>query len=84
MTADKDPQVRSAAVFAVGFRSAEPFIAPLIEAARKDPVQYVRLGAIKRLREHADESPRIATALAGIAANDPSAAVRRVAAADGQ
>jgi HEAT repeat protein len=58
---DPDSTVRAAALFAAGFRKPEPLADALGEAARSDPAEFVRSGAVKLLSRGRDGSARLAT-----------------------
>ena len=61
ITSDGEPQVRSAAIFATSFRRpTSPLGEALVQAARADPVAYVRSSAVSLLRQHPEASPNIA------------------------
>jgi hypothetical protein len=79
ITGDPDPTVRSAAIFAVGFRSIVPFVEPLLRAAQRDDTEYVRGAAVALLRRNQEASPKIPKGLAWVAEHDPKPGVRRSA-----
>jgi HEAT repeat protein len=79
MIADRDPNVRAAAVLAATFRPIGPLIEPLSRAAQADPVDYVRSRAIEAVASHVDASPLIEQALFAVATKDPKPGVRRLA-----
>lgn len=81
IASDHDPGVRAAAIFAAGFR--RPLGAALgealLRAAKADPADYVRSGAVTLLRRNPDSSPRVAETLAWVADHDAKPGVRRQA-----
>jgi hypothetical protein len=81
ITSDEDPAVRSAALFAAGFhhRMGPVLGDALVQAARADPIDYLRSRAITLLRQNPEASPRIAETLAWIAEHDPKPGIRRLA-----
>jgi hypothetical protein len=81
ITSDQDPGVRFAALFAASFHHPiGPVLGEaLVQAARADPVEYVRSRAITLLRQNPDASPRIAESLVWIAGHDPKPGIRRLA-----
>jgi hypothetical protein len=76
---DHDPTVRAAAMFAAGFRKLDPLVDAIVEAAQRDPVEYVRAGAVTLLARNRVLSPRIDRALTDIATKDPHPDLRRLA-----
>jgi hypothetical protein len=76
---DRDPTVRAAAIFAAGFRSLDPLVDAIMDTARRDPIDYVRAGAVTLLARDRLLSPRIDRALTDIASNDPDPGLRRLA-----
>jgi HEAT repeat protein len=59
---DRDPTVRAAALFAAGFRDLDPLADALADAARNDPVEYVRAGAVTLLAREPQTAPAGPTA----------------------
>jgi hypothetical protein len=74
--------VRAAAVFAAGFRNLDPLVDALAASAQRDPVDYVRAGAMALLTRNRQLSPRIERALADVASNDPRPDLHRLAPGD--
>jgi len=66
IASDADPGVREAAVFAASFRHpvGDVIGEALVQAAKADPMDYVRSAAISLLRQNPSCSPRIAETLA--------------------
>jgi hypothetical protein len=54
---DRDATVRAAALFAAGFRKLDPLSDALTETAQKDPVDYVRSGAVTLLARNHQPTP---------------------------
>lgn len=90
LPADRDERVRMAAIDAAGVRwpdrrttvprrADDPLVLSLLRAASADRSEAVRAGAVGLLRRHQDTGLEIPTALAHIAAHDPSPGVRRLA-----
>ena len=81
ITGDHDPGVRAAAIFAVSFRHPIGSVLgeALVRAAKADPVEYVRSGAVTLLRQNPDAFARIAETLEWIAEHDSKPGVRRLA-----
>ena len=81
ITSDQDAGVRSAALFAAGFRRTigRPLGEALLHAAKFDPAEEVRTGAISLMRRHADAVPQVAETLEWIARHDPLPGVRGLA-----
>ena len=76
---DPDPHVRSAALFAAGYRAADPFIDALVFAATRDRADDVRSGAVGLLRRYQSVYPSAGAALRRVAAADPKPTLRRLA-----
>ena len=79
---DHDATVRAAAIFAAGFRKLDPLVDAIADSAQRDPADYVRAGAVTLLARNRQLSPRIESALADVASNDPKPDLRRLAAGD--
>jgi hypothetical protein len=78
---DSDAAVRGAAIFAVSFRHpmGSAIGEALLQAAKADPVDYVRSAAISLLRQSPNSAPNIPETLAFIAEHDANAGIRRLA-----
>ena len=76
---DPDARVRSAAIFAAGYRAADPFIDVLAFAATRDRADEVRSGAVALLRRYQGDYPSAGEALRKVAAADPKPSLRRLA-----
>jgi hypothetical protein len=81
ITSDHDPVVRADAIFAAGFRRplGLPLGGALMQAAKADPVAYVRSNAVALLRKNTDASPDITKTLAWVAEHDAKPGIRRQA-----
>jgi hypothetical protein len=76
---DRDPAVRSAAMFASSFRRIDAYTDALADAARTDAAEHVRTQAVRLLGQQLREQPQLRTTLAEVAARDPKPGVRRTA-----
>jgi hypothetical protein len=80
ITDDRDPEVRAAAIFAASFRRPTfPIGEALQQAAKDDPVEYVRCDAVVMLRQNPNAYPGVAETLTWIAEHDSKSGVRRLA-----
>lgn len=81
ITADRDPGVRSDAIFAAQFRRPLPrtLAEALMEAARSDGTDFVRSNAVALLRQNPAASPGIPETLSRIAESDKNPGIRRQA-----
>jgi HEAT repeat protein len=77
---DPAPEVRRSAIFASSFRPLEPLLSALSYALSRDPVEGVRMDAVRLIGENRDSLPAAAALLGGASRSDPSDQVRRVAA----
>jgi hypothetical protein len=79
ITDDRDPHVRSDAIFAATFRRPTGALFQALQrAARGDPFEYVRSSAVTLLRQHPEASPGIAETLAWVAEHDSKTGIRRL------
>ena len=76
---DPDARVRTAALFAAGYREPGPFLDALTAAATTDRADEVRIGAVALLRKDQTLYPQAGEALQKVAASDPKASVRKLA-----
>lgn len=81
ITADRDPLVRSDAIFAAQFRHPLPstLSEALMQAAMSDGTDYVRSNAVALLRRNSSASPRIPETLSRVAESDKNPGIRRQA-----
>jgi HEAT repeat protein len=77
---DPSPEVRRSAIFASSFRPLEPLLPALSYALSRDPIEVVRMDAVRLIGENRDSLPGAAALLGGASRSDPSDQVRRVAA----
>jgi len=76
---DADPTVRTAAIFAAGFRPVSPLLVALLSAAEKDKVDFVRGDAVTFLGHNLSASPEVAPTLQRISEHDAKPGIRRLA-----
>ena len=80
LLSDDAPQVRSAAVFAAGFRPLGPLLPAFERALRSDPTAMVRMAVVQLLKVHASTSPKARLLLTWSSAEDEDAQIRGEAA----
>lgn len=81
ITDDRDPKVRSDAIFATQFRRPMPstLAEALVKAATNDGTDYVRSNAVALLRENPVALPDIPETLSRVAESDKNPGIRRQA-----
>jgi hypothetical protein len=81
ITNDRDADVRAAAIFAASFRQpiGSKLGSVLIQAAKTDSAEHVRVRAITLLRQHPGVVPNLGETLEWIAQHDSKPGVRRLA-----
>ncbi|HTA20625.1 MAG TPA: hypothetical protein VK989_15135, partial [Polyangia bacterium] len=79
ITADREPIVRAAAIFAAGFGFDARYVEPLTKAALSDATDFVRKDAVTLLGDHHDAAATIDETLARVAKTDAKPAVRLAA-----
>jgi hypothetical protein len=81
ITDDRDPKVRSDAIFATQFRHPMPstLAEALVKAATNDGTDYVRSNAVALLRDNPVASPDIPETLSRVAESDKNPGIRRQA-----
>ncbi len=78
---DRDPEVRASAIFAAGFHHpmGSKLVASLVQSAKTDPAEHVRVAAVNLLVKNAKAVPDLAGTLTWVAQHDPKPGVQRLA-----